>query len=254
MNQKCSWVAHLRCPIKSSKMYHNWQIFGEILEHCKYMLRKLENSYTTSKWDRESSVEVSSDSDNSYQTPPIMGLSQWDRHQGDQSSREDGEISLSLRTKLSLSSLQSQPLVPRSGGPTWTLKCHGHQTKGKLVKVSCTHSSKNLEETGSINLSRKQVRSLSPLEYTSDVPKEEREGSPDYLKWVPTDYFAWMQGWMATVDLVELPGDEEQAWARFRIGWLDETARAKAEAFQDFEDEEIEGLVDTHTSPVPHCG
>ena len=43
MNRKCSWVVHLRFPIKSSKMYHNWQILGELSEHCKYMLRKLEN-------------------------------------------------------------------------------------------------------------------------------------------------------------------------------------------------------------------
>ena len=34
----------LRCPIKSSKMYHNQQISGKLSEHCKYMLRKLENS------------------------------------------------------------------------------------------------------------------------------------------------------------------------------------------------------------------
>ena len=43
-------------------------------------------TYTTSKWGRESSAEVSSDSDNSYQTPPIMGSSLWDQHQEGQSS------------------------------------------------------------------------------------------------------------------------------------------------------------------------
>ena len=37
--------------------------------------------YTTSKWGRESSVEVSSDSDDAYQTPPVVGSSQWDRPQ-----------------------------------------------------------------------------------------------------------------------------------------------------------------------------
>ena len=31
-------------------------------------------AYTTSKWGRESSVEMSSDSDNSYHTPPVVGL------------------------------------------------------------------------------------------------------------------------------------------------------------------------------------
>ena len=37
--------------------------------------------YTTSKWGRESSVEMSSDSDDSYQTPPVMGSLQWDHRQ-----------------------------------------------------------------------------------------------------------------------------------------------------------------------------
>ena len=63
-----------------------------------------------------------------------------------------------------------------------------------------------------------------------------------------------MQEWIAKVDLGEPPSDEEQAQARFGIGWLDEAARAEAEAIQDFKDEEIEGLVDTHDSPVPHYG
>ena len=36
-------------------------------------------AYTMSKWGRESSVEMSSDSDDSYQTPPVVGLSQWDQ-------------------------------------------------------------------------------------------------------------------------------------------------------------------------------
>ena len=38
-------------------------------------------AYTTSKWGRESSAEMSSDSDDSYQTPPIMGLLQWEQLQ-----------------------------------------------------------------------------------------------------------------------------------------------------------------------------
>ena len=137
----------------------------------------------TSKWGRESSV-VSSDFDDAYQTPPPMGSSQWGQPQKDQSSRGNGETSLLKRSNPSLSSLLSQPPVPLSGGPTQTIKCHGHWTKGKLVKVSWTHSSRGLEETGSIDLSTRRVRSPSPLEYpleyTSDVPKEEREGSSNY--------------------------------------------------------------------------
>ena len=34
-------------------------------------------TYTASKWGKESSVEMSSDSDDSYQTPLIVGLLQW---------------------------------------------------------------------------------------------------------------------------------------------------------------------------------
>ena len=54
-------------------------------------------TYMTSKWGEESSREVSSDSDDSYQTPPLVGLSQWDQLQEVQSSREDGETLLSPR-------------------------------------------------------------------------------------------------------------------------------------------------------------
>ena len=141
-------------------------------------------AYTTSKWGRESSAEMSSDSDNSYQTPPIVGSSQQELHPEGSSTREDGETLLSLRKLLSLSSIQSQPHMLPSGGPIRILKQCGRQAKGKLVKVSWTHSSRGLEETGSIDLSTRRVRSPSPLEYpleyTSDVPKEEREGSSNY--------------------------------------------------------------------------
>ena len=63
-----------------------------------------------------------------------------------------------------------------------------------------------------------------------------------------------MSEWLANVDLGKPLSDEETAWSRFGIGWAEEAARAEAEAHQDFKDEEIEGLVDTHTSPMPRCG
>ena len=69
-----------------------------------------------------------------------------------------------------------------------------------------------------------------------------------------SDYFEKMSEWLANVDLGKPPSDEEEARSWFGIGWASEAVRAEAEAHQDFEDEEIEGLVDTHTSPVPHCG
>ena len=36
-------------------------------------------TYMMSKWGRESSVEMSSDSDDSYRTPPVIGSSQQDQ-------------------------------------------------------------------------------------------------------------------------------------------------------------------------------
>ena len=63
-----------------------------------------------------------------------------------------------------------------------------------------------------------------------------------------------MMEWLANVNLGEPPSDEEKARSRFGIGWAEKAVRAEAEAYQDFKDEEIEGLVDTHSSPVPCCG
>ena len=80
------------------------------------------------------------------------------------------------------------------------------------------------------------------------------EGSPDYSKWVSSNYFRKMVEWLADVDLGKPPSDEEEAQSQFGIGWAEEVARAEDRAHQDFEDGEIEDLVDTHTSPVPHCG
>ena len=141
---------------------------------------------------------------------------------------------------------------------------HGHQAKGKLMKVSWTNSSRKSVETGSSG-SLKRARSPTLLEYALDhqdpsssrVPQEDwpsHEGSPDYSKWVSSDYFGKMSEWLANVNLGEPPSDEEKARSQFGIGWAQEAVRAEAEAYQDFEDEEIEGLVDTHTSPVPRCG
>ena len=71
-------------------------------------------AYMMSKWGRESSVEMLSDSDNSDQTLPVMGSSQWDQEV--QSLGEDGETSLLMKRQHSLSSIQSQPCVLPSGG------------------------------------------------------------------------------------------------------------------------------------------
>ena len=60
--------------------------------------------------------------------------------------------------------------------------------------------------------------------------------------------------WLANVNLGEPLSDEEKARSQFGTGWAEEAARAEAEAHQDFEDEEIKGLIDTHSSLVPRCG
>ena len=138
------------------------------------------------------------------------------------------------------------------------------QAKGKLGKANWTNSSRKSVEIGSSG-SLKRARSPTPLEYASDhqVPSSSRdlpedwlsrESSPDYSKWVPSGHFAKMSEWLANVDLGKPPSDAEDARNRFGIGWTKEAVRAEAEAHQDFEDEEIEGLIDTHNSPVPRCG
>ena len=164
---------------------------------------------------------MSSDSDNSYQTPPLVGLSQWDQLQVVQSSRGDGETLQSPRRNPSLSSLQSQPPGHLSGGPTHILKLWVCWAKGKLVKVNWTNSSKKSVETGSSG-SLKRVRSPTPLEYASDHPVPSlsqvpqgspmsHEGSPNYSKWVSSNYFGKMMEWLANVNLGEPPSDEEKA-------------------------------------------
>ena len=89
------------------------------------------------------------------------------------------------------------------------------------MKASWTNSSKKSVETGSSD-SLKRARSPNPLEYASDhqvpsssrVPQEDRlscEGSPDYSKWVSSNYFRRMSEWLANVDLGKPPSDEEKA-------------------------------------------
>ena len=147
-------------------------------------------TYMTSKWGRESSVEMSSDSDDSYQTPPVS--LQWDQLQEELSTEGAGETLWSQKSWPSLSSIRSQPRMPPSGGLTGILKHHGQQTKGKLVKASWSHSSRKSVETGSSG-SLKRARSPTPLEYASDhlVPSSSRgplgsptscEGSSNYSK------------------------------------------------------------------------
>ena len=72
-------------------------------------------AYMMSKWGKESSVEMSSDSDDSYQTPPIVGSSQWDQLQEVPPSGEAGETLRYLKSWKFLSSIWSQQCVLPSG-------------------------------------------------------------------------------------------------------------------------------------------
>jgi hypothetical protein len=86
------------------------------------------------------------------------------------------------------------------------------------------------------------VRSPSPLEYLSDVPREEQDRtSPNWSRWVPGTYFLKMDLRLAETDLGRPPSDEESGRARFGIGWTDEAERVLA-----LEEADIAGLVDTH--------
>ena len=95
------------------------------------------------------------------------------------------------------------------------------QAKGKLVKVSWINSFRKSVETGSSG-SSKRARSPTPLEYALDhqvpsssrVPLEDRlshEDSPNYSKWVSSDYFGKMSAWLANINLGKPPSDEEEA-------------------------------------------
>ena len=128
--------------------------------------------YTTSKWGRESSVEMSSDSDNSYQTPPVVGSSQWDQlqevHQQEETTaKEVGVTCQSVKSWNSLSLIQSQPRVLPSGALTRIRRYRGRrQAKGKLVKVSWTNSSRKSVEIGSSDSSK---RARSPTTRLDDM-------------------------------------------------------------------------------------
>ena len=56
---------------------------------------------------------------------------------------------------------------------------------------------------------------------------------------------------VAKVDLGEPPSDEEKARARFGISWSSEEERAEANAYEDEEADEVEGLLRTHEHKPP---
>ena len=130
-------------------------------------------------------------------------------------SRGWGDITAQEEAELSI--FNSEPAMCAS---LW--RTHANpQAKGKLVKASWTNSSKKSVETGSSG-SLKRARSPTLLEYALDhlVPSSSRvpqgsltshEGSPDYSKWVSSDYFRKMVEWLANVNLGKPPSEEEEA-------------------------------------------
>ena len=134
-------------------------------------------AYMMSKWGREFSVEMLSNSDDSYQTPPIVGSLQWDQLRGEPTSEEAGETLQSLKSWRSLSSIRSQPCVLPSGGLMQIHRRRGRQAKGKLVKASWTNLSRKSVESGSSG-SLKRVRSPTLLEYVSDHPVPSSSRAP----------------------------------------------------------------------------
>ena len=87
------------------------------------------------------------------------------------------------------------------------------------------------------------------MEYLSDELMKEVE--PDWSEWVDDPSFNYLGRWLAKVDLGEPPSDEEKARSRFRISWSSEEERAEANAYEDEEADEIEGLLRTHERKPP---
>ena len=88
------------------------------------------------------------------------------------------------------------------------------------------------------------------MEYvTNDEPTKGVE--PDWSEWVANPHLNHLGRWLADVDLGKPPSDEEKAQERFGIGWSSEEERAKANAYEDEEAAEIDGLLRTHEHKPP---
>ena len=88
------------------------------------------------------------------------------------------------------------------------------------------------------------------MEYvTNDEPMKGVE--LDWSEWVANPHLNCFGRWLADVDLGKPPSDEEKAWVRFGIGWSSEEERAKANACEEEEADEIKGLLRTHEHKPP---
>ena len=111
-------------------------------------------------------------------------------------------------------------------------------------------SNQQESSTNPLLLSLKRPKSLSPLEYAEDELMKVVE--PDWSKWVASPHLNYLGRWLVKVDLGKPPSDEEEAQGWFGIRWSSEEERAKANAYEDEEASEIDGLLRTHGCKPPH--
>ena len=74
---------------------------------------------------------------------------------------------------------------------------------------------------------------------------------PDWSQWVDDPCLNYLGRWLAHVDLGKPPSDEEEACGQFGIRWSSEEERAEANAYEDEEASEIDGLLRTHEHKPP---
>ena len=233
---------------------------GFVTEHEK--LRRNTNSfwgpemapftYTSSRWGVDSSREGSPDSNigSSYQPAPTTDSSA--SGPCSRFGRKKVSKPISRSSSPPLLPVRKQPALPYGGviGAGRRRSRRQAARKGILHSVGSWSPNQQGSSTDPLLLSPKRPKSPTPLEYvTDDEPMKEVE--PDWSKWVPNPYLNRMGKWLAEVDLGKPPSDEEKARARFGIGWSSEEERAEANAREEEEADEIEGLLRTHERKPP---
>ena len=88
------------------------------------------------------------------------------------------------------------------------------------------------------------------MEYAADNELM-KEVELDWKEWVPNPHLNCLGKWLAETDLGKPPSDKEQACGWFGIGWSSEEERAEANAYENEEANEIDGLLRTHEYKPP---
>ena len=209
--------------------------------------------YTSSRWGVGSSRKGTPDSNigSSYQPPPTTTSSASVRcvHKG---KKKRALSPISHSSSPPLLPVHKQPALPYSGviGTERRRSRRQAARKGVLHSVGSWSADQQGSSTDPLLLSLRRLRNPTPLEYVTDnEPMKEVE--PDWSEWVANPYLNYLGKWLAEVDLGKPPSDEEEARARFEIGWSSEEERAEANACEEEEAEEIEGLLRTHERKPP---